>query len=69
MTYREWEADSNFAFNSVLDSNSDSDSDFASASTSLSFLFWIYIPLNKPADIFFFLIPITESIDMQAIKV
>ena len=48
MTYPESEADSNFAFNSVLDSNSDSDSDFTSASTSLSFLFWIYIPLNKP---------------------
>ena len=57
MTYPESEADSNFAFNSVLDSNSDSDSDFSSASTFLSFLFCICIPLNKPADIFFFWFP------------
>ena len=64
MSYSESELDSNFVINSVSDfdfaseSDSESESDFSLAVMNLeSFgfsLFYICIPLNKPADVFFY---------------
>ena len=66
MTYSESEADFSFDINSVSDfdsasesdsnSKSDSESDFNSVFMNLGiciFSFYICIPLNKPADVFF----------------
>ena len=67
MIHSESESDFNFAinlasdFNSVSNSASDSDyeSDFSAAFMNvdicISFIFYICIPLNKPADAFFFI--------------
>ena len=62
MTYAESKEDSNFAINSVSDfdsaseSNSESESDFSSVFMNLDIciFFILYLPLNKPADSFFY---------------
>ena len=64
MSYSESEPDSNFAinktsnFDSSFESNPESESDFSSVFMNLDiciFLFHTCIPLNKPADGFFYL--------------
>ena len=62
MTYSESESDFSFAINSVSDfdstseSGSESESDFSSVFMNLDIciFFILYLPLNKPADSFFY---------------